>query len=384
MTRSLKHALQPSLSNVTVSFDIPVADCDITQAPRPLPPVFDGDKLVAYGIVTPKSPPQGVVSATAVLKGSLLGEEVVHTVPFDIDFSAISSSSFMPVHSMAGKALLHDMEQARVSGNDLVRMSKETGVLCKETAFVAVDEVGMTLQEPLQAPLVSYDLMSQVASVKTAMACNIDRALERGERLDDLQLQSESLGTNAKVFQKASQSYSAKRGYKSVMSSVSGWFYDMVSSSGSSSNKESDARQAPIVSPQINDCLDECYSSDSDSCEEFKEAGRVLPESLPRSTADLPSIVLAQQANGAWSPEGAAKAVGKPVSELSRACPGGCDGTVWATAVVLAVLGSRYGTQKDEWELVVRKATAWIQRQALPDTVTIDSLHAAAEQFLKQ
>ena len=48
--RSLKRALQPAVTDVSVEFKVP-PEFEVLQSPKNLPPVFNGEKMVVYAII---------------------------------------------------------------------------------------------------------------------------------------------------------------------------------------------------------------------------------------------------------------------------------------------------------------------------------------------
>ena len=69
--RSLKQALQPSVTNLRVEFQLPPG-FEVTQAPSKAPVLFSGDKGVVYGILKGPSELMSPVNCTASLKGQIL------------------------------------------------------------------------------------------------------------------------------------------------------------------------------------------------------------------------------------------------------------------------------------------------------------------------
>ena len=115
---SLKHALQPSVTDLEVSFEVS-SGFDALEAPDKLPTIFNGDKTVIYGIFRSKAasdqPLEAGVTGIATLKGKVLGVSFEHAIPFEIippPSNSTSSDCFqMPiVHHLAAKSLIHDWE----------------------------------------------------------------------------------------------------------------------------------------------------------------------------------------------------------------------------------------------------------------------------------
>ena len=98
MILSLKRALQPAITDVSVQFKVP-KKYQVMQCPQNLPPVFSGDKLVVYGILKSEAASSEIVECTAILMGTLLGEKVKYTVSFTLD-SSTKGPSLPTIHHL--------------------------------------------------------------------------------------------------------------------------------------------------------------------------------------------------------------------------------------------------------------------------------------------
>lgn len=55
---------------------------------------------------------------------------------------------------------------------------------------------------------------------------------------------------------------------------------------------------------------------------------------------------------------------------------------ICATVYALAYMEIKFPSQRDEWELVARKAEAWLERQTLPDQVNLEELKKEASDYI--
>ena len=92
----------------------------------------------------------------------------------------------------------------------------------------------------------------------------------------------------------------------------------------------------------------------------------------------LTVLVSLQQAAGFWMLKDVASKVIK-MEEKALACPPKVSGEVWGTVLALTFLEACCAKQKDEWELIAMKADMWLESQALPEGVTLDSLKLIAK-----
>lgn len=153
----LKKALQPCATNISISFDVPTA-YDVVRVPMKIPSVFEGDKLVVYGI-TKRKLQQATerTSCKAVLSGDIAGVQFVHEILFDVGgLSGIKGDSVL-LHQLAAKRMIQEWQDddAEKHKEDIVGLSIDCSVVSEFTAFVAVDEQQSV---PVTGPLVSWML----------------------------------------------------------------------------------------------------------------------------------------------------------------------------------------------------------------------------------
>ena len=342
--RSLKRALQPAVTDVSVEFMVP-GGYEVVQSPQNLPPVFNGEKLVVYGILKAKGSARDG-SGKAVLKGMILGKKLEHSVSFQLVPIPGAAPELASIHHLAGKALVKDWESEGRSKESVVKLSIESSVISSHTAFVAIDEEN---SEPISGAMKTWDI----------------RALE--EEADFLY------------------------GYAAA---------PMAMNSAPMMHVET-------LAMSLDDCFDDEDEEENESIDDLVEleaegmlvdlcsATEYLPISLPPKPLagraqppmdNLSVLVSTQQANGSWSlSEGLSRLLGKALAELEGGCPVECHGDmvgVWATLLALCQLRRKYSGQQDEWELIAMKAESWLKRQPLPAGVTLSDLKQAAEKTL--
>ncbi|XP_006166723.1 von Willebrand factor A domain-containing protein 5A-like, partial [Tupaia chinensis] len=96
----------------------------------------------------------------------------------------------------------------------------------------------------------------------------------------------------------------------------------------------------------------------------------------------LVQLISLQNANGSWHlNEDLAKALGMSLEDMNVACPDECmDSSDWATILAVLWLHSNGKDFRCEWELLERKAVAWICTHA---GAAMPGLVKAADAFLK-
>ena len=344
--RSLKRALQPAVTDVSVEFKVP-PEFAVLQSPKNLPPVFNGEKMVVYAIIKQRGAPvqSTEVSGTAVLKGSILGKVVEHSVSFTFLRTPTQAPALPSIHHLAGKALIRDREDDGKSKEEIVKLSVDSSVISSHTAFIAVDEEST---EPVSGAMKTWDIQA------------------------DIDLEEDFLCMSAPMQLNVAA--------------------DCMHIGGLIAAPFSSRSIPPLQS------YSESYSDDDsgddytlEECEEEVEFDNSVPPSVPypqlsqtvASTVGLSSFITIQQANGSWKLDSSiAQLLGKSLKDLEEACPTECQGTVatvWATILVLSLLRVKYSSQQEEWELVAMKAESWVKRQTLPSGISLEDLYKASE-----
>ena len=421
------------MTDVVVEFKVP-GDYVVQQSPQNLPPVYSGEKMVVYGVLTHKgSPKDQTITGKAILKGQILGKKMEHSVPFVFNPVSTSSPSLPTIHHLAAKSLIKDWQDQGKSKEEIVKLSIESSVISSHTAFIVVDEEN---SEPVTGAMKTWDvqaareydghhlqhLQQQVASVQMSMSSNIDRMIVRGDRLDDLSDKAECLSASSMAFSKTAK----KKGGFSFGSLFSG-FTSLLYGGGGGNKTESSQPALNSVSNTSSTFAAceissrEMYSesiSDSDDNKEFDvddleeelheelersdkknlEVVRMMKSVAPPKSPSAPSphsamapvpsdtltaVITAQQADGSWKLDTTlAELLTKSQKVIEDSCPTECKdivAAVWATVLILTLLRKKYSSQQDEWELIAMKAESWLKKQTLPSGVTIQDLYSAAE-----
>jgi len=253
------------------------------------------------------------------------------------------------VHHLAGKTLISDWLLEEKGKEEVVKVSIDSGVVCKYTAFIAVDEESSEL---VSGALKTWDvetehmssLRAQVAQVQAAVALNISKVCERGDRLEDLGEQAEYLRSDASMFQRSAVRHQRKGGF---LSSIGSMFAGIFSSSSSADQP----RERSLAACKDEEEEDE-EEEDFEPVEKFSR--QPASASLSTSSTGLSALIALQQADGSWklgSP--LANLLSKTESVLEGGCPTECRGVVaavWATVLVLTMLRNKGGVGADRHE----------------------------------
>ena len=427
MIRSLKRAIQPAVSNVSVQFDLTAPKLSTTyQCPDKLPPVYAGEKLVVYGLVDVPQDKMGRIKGKAVLKGEMSGEQVKHVVQFSSrPAGAANTSDIFPVHRLAAKALIADWQDAGRSKEDIVSVSVESSVISRHTAFIAVDEDSSS---PVQGALQTWDIKSNLIQQDclfgfTAPPPSGGPMLQYSAAPAPMLRCSAALAPRSKgsrggggggFFAKGKK----KKAAAPAKAAARNMYMDFESASFNAPQKSSFDDLLCMGGEELEGALcsrRSLASSDDDSGEELglpppmapKGGGPMMrgapppprpsagpppppPGPVPKSSSASPtdilsSLISAQQADGSWQlSSNLSQILGKSSQELEKACPVDLKGSptlvgvVWATVLVLAILEKKCKGQRDEWELIAMKANKWLKKQVLPGGAELSKFQEAA------
>ena len=319
--RSLKRALQPAITDVSVLFQLPNG-YEVLQSPQNLPPIFNGEKLVVYGVLKGKAASKKITECTVRLRGNTLGAKVEHKVPFILD-SSTAAPCLPIIHHLAAKALITDLESEQKEKKSIVDLSIESCVISSHTAFITIDEES---SEPISGAMKIYDTSarwcgSNSSSFYDAIFYHMVRDCKDDEKEEMEGGLAEAVRSGVEKMRSVPNMRCAR--------------YD------------ADADEKPMMMDEL--CEAE-LEHELASWSEGEGQERVLKQRLEKdkeqAAADtklgltnLTQIITAQQLNGSWTLDGSlAQLIGKSLSDLESACPidrKGVGATMWAT--VLAV-----------------------------------------------
>ena len=377
--RSLKRALQPAVTDVSLEFKVD-GKAEVLQSPRSLPPIFSGEKLVAYGVLKTKS---DQITGKATLKGKLLGSMISHSLPFASKPSSGEVSSVQTIHHLAAKALLKDWQREGKGKGEIVKLSIETSVISSHTAFIAIDEEN---SKPIEGALKTWDVQTNYAerlmgfAMPMSMSFGASPAPRGGGGGGMNVMMMKKRNAAPRIMEKRCVAASGPPPPPMMMS---------LSAAAGPPPPPSKSIQNEMLSSDASESSDEEEGMVLNSAPMRKAAPKPskqkpIPITTPEVT--LSSIIAAQQADGSWKMNQVlARFLGKTLQDVEAACPTDCKGmvaTVWATLLILELLQTKYVDEQDEWELVGMKAESWTKKQSLPGGVTLTEMQTAAQSLL--
>uniref|UniRef100_L7N1A2 von Willebrand factor A domain-containing protein 5A n=1 Tax=Myotis lucifugus TaxID=59463 RepID=L7N1A2_MYOLU len=316
--RALKRSLQPVVEDVSLSWDLPAGLSAKMLSPEPSV-IFRGQRLIVYAQLTGTMPP-AEATGKVCLKYTLQGKQFENQVAFSLQ---PKSDANLTIHRLAAKSFIQtkDMGFEETPANDkkeVLKISMECGVISSHTAFIAINK---DLNKPLQGPLTRSDVPSPmlfVASVSMAILCFL---------------------SSYKALFSYHPSASLPNSYQSMSYPKNGYDPHRFT---------------------INKSL----------------------HSLEFLNDPLVQLISLQKADGSWDlNEGLAVVLGMSLGDMQAALPvKSVDSSGWATVLAVIWLHDKYKDMKCEWELLERKAVAWIHSHA---GSAADGLVKAAVGFLK-
>ena len=422
------------MTDVVLTFDVPDG-VEVQQSPSKIPPVFNGERLVMYGVL--KSKKKGGISGQcmATLSGKLLGGAVRHTVEFIVgNRREIVPASFpLPVvHHLAAKRLINDWQSGEevkdVHGQkkSIIQLSMDSGVISTHTAYVAVDEVQ---GKPIEGAMKTWDLTAtetNFAPMPTAMYARTAAFAPAAAFGGGLQPPGARCFSFAPMQSGAPPppmgSYMAMphvprgsfpppapmgscpppppmgscppplpmgslvevprmktRGLKESSAYQKRGFSSLGSRSDESSSDSAYWSNCKMSLDSFSIELDRVHHVPVKQSKEYSASSTISPS----PSSSLSQLIALQTAEGFWQlDKRLADVVGLPLEKLVKKCPAAGLENVWATVLALTLLKERFSSQEQEWELVAMKAEMWLQDQTIPGPHSLNQLSQNAKQCL--
>ena len=380
---SLKRALQPSVTDLEVDFQL-TSGFEVFRAPAEIPTIFNGDKVVVYGIckslAASDAPLQAGFTGTATLKGQVLDQPIMYSVPFDIpapplkgeeEIESLTGFQMPIIHHLAAKALLVDWSNGQGWGStaltdeckeETVKLSIDSMVISEHTAFVAVD---VDQSKPIKGAIQTWDLTAAMAN---------QQGYTMGYGMGFQHVSLSSCGSSMPM----PAMHMAKLGAAPPPAPSGG-----IPRSGGppkhfkKSKRSGGAPPLPLERNYLCAAPRSAPSKAAPSKAQALSCDISMKRSLQSSTPpdDLTILISLQQAAGFWP----LKDLCTKVLKEKKSSPPGVLEEVWGTVLALAYLERHCGAQRDEWELVALKAEMWLGGQSLPNGVSIASLTELAK-----
>ncbi|XP_056650155.1 von Willebrand factor A domain-containing protein 5A-like [Monodelphis domestica] len=314
--RSLKRALQSVIQEISLSWILPPELETTLLSPAPTV-IFQGQRLIVYAQLKGANAFEEAAGEVC-LEYTFQGDGFRSTMPFFLDPKADDK---LTIHRLAAKSLIQTLEGSSQDTAEekkkVVDISLQSGIVSPHTAYIAINK---ELNEPIQGPLIRRDI---------PLAYMSPRAMK---------------------FMAAPMAFGSPLMTQSLSSClVQGGLCADAGFFGHPFKKKNSSRHENFTrsfSPEM-------------PCSFTMESDRALtpPES------PLLQLISLQKADGSWELDEALTSVlGVSVQAALAALPDQSkDVPSWATILAVLWLHSSFWGQREEWELLEKKAVAWIQ-----------------------
>uniref|UniRef100_A0A3Q3L1Y8 von Willebrand factor A domain containing 5A n=1 Tax=Mastacembelus armatus TaxID=205130 RepID=A0A3Q3L1Y8_9TELE len=150
--QSLRFALQPVVSDISVTWDLPKG-VSVTVLSPPISTIFQGQRSLVYAQLTGQV---GAAEGCVTVKYNLAGHPSQNQLTFNLK---PAEDTGLTVHRLGARTLIRslEMEEREVRGQqdgrlkeEVVKLSVQSGVSSSFTAFIAVNrDDGKTIQGPM-------------------------------------------------------------------------------------------------------------------------------------------------------------------------------------------------------------------------------------------
>ncbi|XP_013923319.1 PREDICTED: von Willebrand factor A domain-containing protein 5A [Thamnophis sirtalis] len=153
--QSLKKALQPAVSGISLSWELPSGlEANLVGSGPQV--IFQGQRCLIYAQIRGQPQTSGSMEGTAVVRYNFQNETQTETIKFSFQ---LEKTERLPVHRLAAQALLKELEEDKEKMEEKRVLALETslssGVVCSQTAYVGVNT---ELGKPIQGPLLRRDI----------------------------------------------------------------------------------------------------------------------------------------------------------------------------------------------------------------------------------
>ncbi|KAM9038924.1 von Willebrand factor A domain-containing protein 5A-like isoform 1-T1 [Sarcophilus harrisii] len=302
--RSLKRALQPVVQDVSLTWTLPPGLETTLLSPDPAV-IFQGQRLIVYAQLKGTNASKEAAGEVC-LQYKIQSDGFRNTVPFSLNLKADDK---LTIHRLAAKSMIQtfegNLEDAAKDKKKVVDISLQSGVVSSHTAYIAINK---ELNQPIQGPLTQRDIPLGVPY----SGCSLFQCVAASEA-----------------------------------------YFCPMPLSGTSSLEFCSSGFA------FHDCEDHGLC-EVDSSTEMSSIEACSTES------PLLQLISLQKADGSWElDEALASVLDVSVQSALAALPDqNKDVPTWATILAVLWMHNFSQDQREEWELLERKAVAWIRARS--------------------
>ncbi|XP_062620571.1 von Willebrand factor A domain-containing protein 5A-like isoform X1 [Saccostrea cucullata] len=313
----MKSSVQCGITDVSLMWSLPEG-CSVINASEEVPPIFQGDKLILFGIISRDISKRFSGKSSLKLAGRAGDRNVEYNMDFVLkaaDRSANTDESY-PLHRLAAKARLSEMEMKGAKEHEIVVLSTAANITSIHTAFVGVDKT-------------SGDVISKCQATEYLI-----------EETDCYKIsRKRKCGGSIRTVPSVKKS-------KKVQTSMK---LAVLSKRKNAASKAKQAYGAHSVATTSSHSLQKSEESDLGS----------------EDSSKMIKLIGNQRFDGSWQlNKSFSEILGLSLNKIKSASVVK-DVNVWATALAVAFLRKDWKEQKEEWEMIEEKALIWLRSKDL-------------------
>jgi hypothetical protein len=357
----LQKALQPCITNVQVKWNL--GTTAMTSVPTKIPPVYVNDRLIVYALVDDKTN-QFEHNSSVELKTEQHQLSVAKIVRVP------SMSSNETIARLAAKALILELQHSKLPPS-----TKKSSAGSLQTRFqepTASNDESATTKEATKKHIVDLSLKYNILSPHTAFI-GVEKRLNASN--------ADMVFREVPIQISADDQHLARAPVKMMMKCMA-MPRMMPSMAKSFSNSSSQLRNSEVAGAylMVDSSADYAYSDVNDILMDADEVGAVMSpiqkvkeEVWPTDNQDIVRYLINKQKfDGSWNLDSKSvqQLTGKPLSDFQLST----NSQVLVSAIVIAVLETRFASFSSMWHGVVQKARKRIIDLLGKDIKKLDSL----------
>ncbi|XP_031816069.1 von Willebrand factor A domain-containing protein 5A isoform X1 [Sarcophilus harrisii] len=327
--RSLKRALQPVVQDVSLTWTLPPGLETTLLSPDPAV-IFQGQRLIVYAQLKGTNASKEAAGEVC-LQYKIQSDGFRNTVPFSLNLKADDK---LTIHRLAAKSMIQtfdgNLEDDAKDKKKVVDISLQSGVVSSHTAYIAINK---ELNQPIQGPLTRRDIPLRIPYYGApAYHCFSGPGIMASPCALPVARSSQPNRCFSGGFLK-----SAGPLFKKKKAALFAQSADLP---------------LKMSAPQIRS-----YSLDT---EDF------ITKEACSTESPLLQLISLQKADGSWElDEALASVLDVSVQSALAALPDqNKDVPTWATILAVLWMHNFSQDQREEWELLERKAVAWIRARS--------------------
>uniref|UniRef100_A0A8C8SYA4 von Willebrand factor A domain-containing protein 5A n=1 Tax=Pelusios castaneus TaxID=367368 RepID=A0A8C8SYA4_9SAUR len=364
--QSLKRALQPAVTGISLSWDLPPGmQAEVVgQGPKV---IFSGQRCLIFAQIRGQPQPPDTSVRGVTLQYCLQDQTYKETMQFPLQ---PQDGDRLPVHRLAAKSLLLELEDAVSTGSEgdqrrALETSLSSGVVCSLTAYVGVDtERGQPVQGSLLRRQIPLSGFRGAAAMPAMMYCQGVAFSAPTVPLFGCAPQM-PFGKPVRPWGGLPMVGASARSAMALDCDTS-CFIDAAPDAGES-HRSSDVLFPPVLrAHKAHHHSSHRCTAKQKTCE-LRGQPKMVPQKEPAlAESPLLQLVSLQNADGSWDLDPRlAVALGVSETDARGKIPSeDVDPGVWATMLAVVWLHGRAAGQREEWELLEAKAVGWVRGRA--------------------